>query len=259
MSRTKFEGKVTTNHYGTMYESIDEFTRSAIDLLKRKVESDPDRDHKALDAGCAFGYLTKRLLLEIGSNLHVIANDIGGDMLDKLRDELMELKMSQRVQVCDGPYLRLQIDAESLDAIFALRVVHFLTGDGIRESFERFYKWLRPSGILVISSATPMSYVFGNRGAQFIEMFKENEKIMREWPGECHNLHEFIECEQIARELPNEMTYSLLEQFLRESTRVGFHVYKCGYIDRDSFLNEANKSTNRDSFCLVLVKDIFAA
>jgi predicted SAM-dependent methyltransferase len=87
-----------------------------------------------------------------------------------------------RLTLMPGNVMDIEFPKESLGAIFALRFMHFLTGDEFRRLFQSYYDWLSPGGILVVTCANSL-YHFIN---SFQNEYKLNLKLDLEWPGEIH-------------------------------------------------------------------------
>lgn len=82
----------------------------------------------------------------MNEGFHVIANDLSPEMLSTLFTTVPKEQQS-RLSVKPGNILDIDFPKESLGAIFALRFMHFLTGEEFRRAFKNYYDWLSPGGM----------------------------------------------------------------------------------------------------------------
>ena len=199
------------------------------------------------------------------------ANDLSREMLGSLEMNIPRDQKS-RLTLMPGNVMDIEFPRDSLGAIFALRFMHFLTGDEFRRLFKSYYDWLSPGGILVVTCANSL-YHFIN---SFQNEYKLNLKLDLEWPCEIHltgNLKiKYKNCfllNKIIYFLYNKIAGNLnpfkiinfisLDVLIREATRAGFHIIKANYIGRDLRENYFTKfGKNKENFSsIIAVKDIF--
>ena len=77
----------------------------------------------------------------LNEGFKVIANDLSKEMLDTLFSTVPKEQQS-RLTLMPGNILNIEFPKNSLSAIFALRFMHFLSGDDFRKLFASYYEWL---------------------------------------------------------------------------------------------------------------------
>ena len=240
-----FSASITKNRFGSAYQATSPCFLKAIGLVKQKAESKP----RVLDLGCAFGF-TSKILLE--HKFHVIANDLSSEHLDTLWSESLD-QHPNHLEIRAGDFLEMDFDAGSLDAIFALRVLHFMRGEQVRRAFQLFHKWLKPTGVLLVTCSTPFRSTFDQR---FWQKFgRELRSGQAEWPGFI-NVKEFSACDLYTRHVQEQMNYFVPELLVREARVAGLDTFECGFENRPS---ESENVTLTKEYCFLLaVKDVFA-
>lgn len=224
--RSRFSLIPTLNDHGFMIN----MENPHFSLSKKLI----DKSLPVADLGVAFGF-TSRLLLNDGFN--VIANDLDEKHLECLWNSINDDEEKSRLTLKAGNALDLEFEDNSLGGIIALKWIHFLTGDQIREMFSKFYRWLAPNGILVVSVYTPMIYRVLSKNkiaANTIESkYFERVKNKEEWPGE-YCLNDWIKDDpDLTEKLPTFVHHFFNDIMFREISNAGFHVLKCEYFDLD--------------------------
>ena len=134
-----------------------------------------------LDIGCAYGFTSKSLLQ---NGFQVIANDLSQQHLDEGFADLDD-ELRKRLTLKPGSILDLRFEANSLDGIVALNVMHFFRGPQLRELFGNFYKWLAPNGVLTTSSVSPYMlfspYMIMDDQLRRKELKKWKSRVARQW------------------------------------------------------------------------------
>ena len=148
----KIKSKQTLNKYGKM--SLTENPHFKLARTKLLNKSRP-----ILELGCAFGFYTKLLL---NDGFQVIANDLDQRHLTSLFESIESDEERKRLQLKAGNLVDLSFADGSLNGVVGLMVLHFLSGQEIRDLFKKCYKWLAPNGLLVFSAVTP--YMWKNKG-----------------------------------------------------------------------------------------------
>ena len=213
---------LTLNNFGSALKFSDTYFLTALKLM--------DKKNPVLDLGVSFGFSTKTLLAE---GFSVIANDLAAEHLDYLWNSVSKEDQSHLI-LKPGDAMSLTIQDGSLSGICALRIMHFLNGSQFRELMNRYYNWLAPEGVLVITCGTPFGPVF--RKEACADKFKAAFKNGVEWPGEFLSKDIFVENSDLSC-LPEKVNVFNLEIFIREAIKAGFQIFKAGYQDLEGEIN----------------------
>jgi SAM-dependent methyltransferase len=129
-----------------------------------------------LDVGAAFG-AASREALRAGAS--VVANDLDAGHLEELRRRVNEEERA-RLRIRVGRFPReVHFEPESLGAVHAANVFHFLTGNQLQEGMRAIARWLRPGGKLFVQAATPYQAPF----AAFVPEYEQRLRNGEKWPG----------------------------------------------------------------------------
>lgn len=141
----------------------------------------------ALDIGGAPGLAALRAL---DHGAEVIANDLDASLLHALPAQ------HPRLHVKAGRFPRgLHFEAETLGAVHASNVLHFLTGKQMEEGFRAIARWLRPGGKLFAQASTPYQAQF----AAFIPEYERRLAAGMAWPGWLEKAAEFAAHRQMGQ------------------------------------------------------------
>ena len=127
-----------------------------------------------LDLGAAYGVAT---LPALAAGAHVIANDLDTEHLA----ELALLAGAQpRLQLLPGRFPdQLDLPPDSLGAVHASNVLHFLDGEELTLGATKVAKWLAPGGRLFVHAGTPYQQPF----SRFIPQYEQRVAAGAPWPG----------------------------------------------------------------------------
>ena len=140
----------TLNQQGYMLTSLDEYREALIKFA-------PNAPGPILDVGTAYGFMSLELLK---TGAYVIANDMDVRHLEVLRDCVLQQHAS-RLEICPGKIPGdVNFIEESLGAVFASGVLHFLPAEELPIAFANIFLWLKPGGKFFFSSPTPYSDTF---------------------------------------------------------------------------------------------------
>jgi len=129
-----------------------------------------------LDIGAATGVAT---LPALGAGATVIANDLDPAHLAEI-GQAVPAEHSARLVLVPGRFPRyLRFAADSLGAVHASNVLHFLTGPQLTQGLLSIAHWLAPGGKLFIQASTPWQEPW----QEFIPVFEARRKAGAEWPG----------------------------------------------------------------------------
>lgn len=120
-----------------------EFTRQAFRALSGL------KKPRILDVGCGIGGPTLELA-EL-SDAEIVALDINQAALDELSRKAAEAGVADRITVVNRSMLDMDFAEESFDVIWSEGAVSAI---GFSKALERWRKFLRPGGFLVIHEAT---------------------------------------------------------------------------------------------------------
>lgn len=229
----------TLNKMGFMMRNPDEYTKAFINFCS-------SASHPVLDIGAAYGVAT---IPALSNGAFVIANDIEPKHL-----------MILKGRIPSSYYDRLQLDTRrlpnhlsfkknSLSAILASRILHFLIGKEIKQSINLMYEWLHPGGKIFVTSETP--YVGFLEG--IIPIYEERKKRRNKWPGLFRNIEIYHKTGKDLEKMPPLM--NLLDKDILENSfkKVGFLVEKVDYFTHIAFPSEYRRD-GRESVGIIGVK-----
>lgn len=204
----------TLNEFGWQLNQLDEYGTAYVEFAKTATRP-------VADLGVAFGFSTLALLNQ--TTAHVIANDLAAEHLDHLYSRATE-SQRQRLTLFPGDVLDLHFPEESLDGVQALRMLHFLEPEQIREAFQKFGSWIAPGGKLSLTAGTPHIAECVN----FLGVYEERKSNGEEWPGFATGDEV---CWPEGKSWPHGYFFDT-EVMEREAVRAGFKVDKCSYMPR---------------------------
>jgi len=222
-----FNLKFTMNAYGVMTQTETPHFSMAMRLM--------DKSKQVADFGVAYGFTTKILL---DNGFKVLANDLDERHLEKLVSDV-PTDQHMNLELKPGNLLDLDFEENSFGGIIALRWLHFLKGEQIREVFKKFYKWLAPNGILVVVTSTPKSNtLFEDKDDKLTKEYMRRVRNNMEWPGEFKTKDIYPE---LVKNLPENMSLFMNELLIREASMAGFTILKSEYIDYDLKTNTIDR------------------
>ena len=209
-------GFVTTlNKYGWMATVLDEISDEFVQYATENSHSYP-----ALDIGTAYGH-TPSLVIEGGGK--IIANDMEPKHLEILLNKT-PVSLRSRLELNTKRFPEdMVFPDQSLSAVLACRLFHFLDGSQLELAVKKIYRWLVPGGRVFVFANSPYRKSLGN----FVENYDTN-KIGARYPGIIRQLGE-VNKDQ-ANQLPPFFHYLDTEVLTRLFTEAGFKVEKAKYI-----------------------------
>jgi len=137
----------------------------------------------ALDIGAAYGTAT---IAALRAGAHVIANDLDAGHLARLRELVYAAPglgpevAALRLRTKEARFPRdVWYSDETLGAVLASNVFHFLTGNQVERGIRLIARWLRPGGKLFIHAATPWQKAFEG----FLPEYERRLVAGEKWPG----------------------------------------------------------------------------
>ncbi len=163
------------------------WTSNTLNELSEMFVAACEPGHLVLDIGCAHG-VAALAALERGAR--VLANDIDLEELKARGGESLGLEM-----VAGRFPQELKFATESLDAVHASSVLHFLTGRQLEIGAANIARWLKPGGTVWVHAATPWLGPFAAFGEEFARRREAGER----WPGWIENARLFSQHRLLAQ------------------------------------------------------------
>lgn len=166
-----------------------------------------------LDIGAAFG-LASLAALESGATVY--ANDIDPAHLAKIPP-------SEKLILFPGRFPHdLRFPENSLDAVHASNIFHFLTGPQLDRGLRSIAHWLAPGGKLFVQAATPWQKPF----AAFIPAFEARRAAAVEWPGWIERTADYSTHRRLGQ-IPSSIHLLDNETLQKAAGNAGFTVEEC--------------------------------
>ena len=161
----------TLNRFGFMKFEWDGFCKEFVDYAKK------NNNMPVLEIGPAYGWVTHRALER---DIEIIALDISTRHLEILLKEAPRAKLD-KLYLYPGSFPdEVEFPEESLSAVLASRILHFLRGNEIEAGLDKIYRWLKKGGKLFCSNCSIYHYTVKEK---MLALFKEREKNGDKWPG----------------------------------------------------------------------------
>ncbi len=137
-----------------------------------------------LDLGAGFGVATIAALR--AGAVMVVANDLDHEALQSI-DARIPVSMRDRFQARPGRFpAELEFAGESLGAIHASNVLHFLDPTDFETGIAKMFDWLVPNGTIFVM----VNSTFIENFKDFIPHFLQRKGDGEKWPGWVENLTE---------------------------------------------------------------------
>jgi ubiquinone/menaquinone biosynthesis C-methylase UbiE len=152
----------TLNKFGYMKFEWDEFCREFVEHAK--LNNDP-----VLEIGPAYGWVTHRALEE---GITIIAADISKQHLEVLLKDAPQDKLDN-LYIYHGSFPdEIELPRESLGAVLASRILHFLEGEEIEKGLDKIHSWLKPQGKFFCSNCSIHHYSVNEK---MLSIYKETQ------------------------------------------------------------------------------------
>lgn len=203
----------THNKTGRTSQNPDEVSQAFIEFCATCQEG------KVLDIGAALGVAT---LLALEKGVTVIANDIEQSHLENIaRNCPKHLRSNLLLEKGRFPD-DLDYPDNSLNAVLASQVLHFLKGEEIEKGAILIYKWLKPEGKVFVIAGTP----YAKNIRSVIPIYKKRKKEGKKWPGEIEKIQDYANHSTV-QELPS-FFHALNDKVLKDAfERAGFIIEQC--------------------------------
>lgn len=227
----------TANNFGWMATQLEPMSKAFIEFSKTS-------ELPVLDIGTAFGYVPSLL---VKSKIKVIANDIYRPHLDSLYsntpDEFRKLLSLNTDRFPD----QLELMPNSIGAILASRVFHFLTGEELELGVKKMFDWLVPGGKVFVFTNAPYRKNMTSFMAEY-----EKKRAVEKYPGMVENVNS-VNKEQ-GKYLAPFFHYMDKDVVSRLFIEAGFIIEKVDYVKID--LPEDITLDGRENVGLIAVKPL---
>jgi SAM-dependent methyltransferase len=231
----------TLNQMGYMLAEPDEYNQLAID-------SASPAQGPFLDIGAAYGLAT---IPALEKGAQVIAVDMDAQHLQILEKKVPESARNRltlmQAHMPDG----LEFAANSLGAVLASRVFHFLQGDDVEKSVHKIFKWLRPGGKFFFTAVTPYNGSF----RKFLPVFEGRKRNKRPWPGAIEDVSAYTSSPDPGQ-APNFMNLFDLDMATLLLKEAGFLIEKGSYIAAPDDFPEYIKNDGRETVGVIGIKPL---
>lgn len=167
----------TLNQFGYMKEELDEYSREFLEVASRS-------DKPVLEIGTAYGWVALQVLKR-GATL--IANDISEEHLSILLKNTPKDYLDKLFLIPGAFPRKVNLPDESVSAVLASRVFHFLKGMSVEEGFRKIYKFLVPGGRFYFTACSFYHYSVREK---MYNVFSDRISQGRKWPGIIYNQRE---------------------------------------------------------------------
>lgn len=204
----------TLNNYGYMLSNPHPYSQLFIDStshLKAIV----------LDIGAAYG-VTAIPALKNGAQ--VIANDIDPRHLNILFKKVPP-DLIGRLSLLPGKFPDdVELRDNSLDAVHAAGVLHFLPPDLLEIALGKILKFLKPGGKFYFITTTPFINLF----KEFLCVYEERKQQGHPWPGLIEDSSQYLN--GYNNSIPKLLTLLDLQTTQAILMKVGFEIEKISYV-----------------------------
>lgn len=228
---------VTKNQHGVMHK-MNPISKSFVEYAKKCSGT-------VLDIGSAYGIATIPILTE-SADVKVIACDISKNHLEALSKQVQDLDIKNGTNLCsrltllDHKFPDFDLEENSLDAALASHVLPFLTGKEIKEGFIKLAKYLKPGGVLYVTSYS----IYNKVMERYIPIYEKRKREGDSWPGEIEDASLYWNKENpLTAILPKKLNH--LEPCLIESILKENH-FKIKYLDFISLTDEIPEDMKLD-------------
>jgi SAM-dependent methyltransferase len=211
----------TLNQQGYMLTTLDEYSEALLNFA-------PYAPGPILDIGTAYGFMALSILK---TGAYVIANDMDVRHLDILhsctkKEYLSHLEL--RVGKIPGD---IHFLPQSLGAVFASGVLHYLSDEEIQRAFADIFLWLKPNGKFFFVSSTPYTKYFES----FRPAYEENKRKGHLFPAFIEDTS--IYYPHIHKQIPKKMNLLDEKTVAHLLYATGFHIEKMSLFNIQGTIN----------------------
>lgn len=213
---TSIDKVPTLNKYGFMKLNLSEFHH---EFAKYAAEI----KHTVLEVGAAYGLSTHNVLTKGGT---IIANDLSREHLTILLQNTPK-KYLNNLYILHGSFPNdIDFPNNSLGAVLASLVIHFLQPEDIEKALRKIHKWLVPRGKFFFTAG---SVYYKTIKENFMPIYEEKLKSGAPWPGKIENLKE-IESKNAAY-IPDFLYVFHMSELEKLLPQYGFAIETIKYFD----------------------------
>lgn len=209
--------KSTKNKKGFTYE-LTSFGKAFINFASKSARP-------VMDVGAAYGVATLPALL---TGAKVIAVDIEYKHLKAL-EESVDHSLRMHLQTIHKRFQDLDMESESLGAVYMSQVLPFLTGEEIEAGARKIYDWLVPGGEVFIVSFTP----FIDHVKSFVPVYERRKAAGHRWAGYIDDLSRFSDHPEIFKQLPNQIHHIDADDLKYAFGQAGFVIKELRYFGEE--------------------------
>ncbi len=217
---------ITMNRYGYMKFEWDEFGKDFAEYAIRT-------DKPVLEIGSAYGWLTHRIMEK---DKEIIAADICREHLEVLLRNAPKDKLD-KLHIYNARFPdEMEFEKESLGAVTASRVFHFLRGEVIEAGLDKIHQWLEPNGVFICTNCSIYHYSVKEK---LLPIYRERAANGDKWPGVVENQREFSP--QHAPYTQDFLNVFDIAQFEELLPKHGFKIKKIKLFDYPSDIYSENR------------------
>ena len=208
-----------------------EFPSLESDIFNQQFQAAISGENKkrALILGAGYGTFAYDLLESSKHNKSkFVINDLSSEQMEVFKDQL-PVEFDSRVTVISGNFLdEINFPDNHFDQILLQNVMHFFTPEQVDICLSRIYSWLKPGGILTVTTSTPHWGILKD----YVPIFELKKESGDEWPGFIPNLKALLEEQNnpIAGMAPNGPIHNFDESTLNSNLlKHNFQLSRSGF------------------------------
>lgn len=227
----------TLNQYGYMLEKPDKCSQAFIDYASCTKGC-------VLDIGAAYGVDTIPALM---GGAWVIANDLDKRHLDILKQRTPK-SVLDHLTLMPGKFPQeVSIAKNSLDAVLASGVLHYLPGDELEEAFCKVFEILKHQGKFFFFTSTPYIKLF----QAYFPTYAERKLKGVKWPGLIDDV--WFYAPERRDNLPKMLNLLDKETLINLLNRTRFKIEKLDYVEMTGYPSDIH-SDGREYIAVIAIK-----
>ncbi|MGB0893810.1 MAG: class I SAM-dependent methyltransferase [Parashewanella sp.] len=195
-----------------------------------------------LEIGAAFGYATIQAL---SNGAKVIANDMDERHLQHIEEAADKYGYTEVETIAAEFAKNLSFPEKSFRKILISRVLHFFSGEKIKQSLKQVYDWLEPNGELYVVCET----TFLTNWKTFIPEYQKRKEEGRPFPGEIDDPRNWEQ--NWSDNLPDFVHWLDIDPLVALLEEAGFEVVEVDYINRSGQFPESLLLDGRESVGII--------
>lgn len=218
----------TLNQQGYMLPNLHEYSRAFVDFT-------PIAPGPALDIGATYGVAT---IPALQKGAYVIANDLDNRHLEILEKNTPTCYRKKLELKCGRIPGEVDFLENSLGAVLASGVLHFLPGEDLVTAVKQIYKWLKPGGKFFFASPTPYAKLYH----KFLPFYLKRKEERALWPGLIEDTSYYLP--SMADQIPKFINLIDKDIFTKILLDSGFVIEKMTFFTIDKITNDINSEGN---------------